>query len=64
MFKLEKLTKYAAGAIVGNWIADAFLVQASPNDQGIVLVGEGFGADDIVRAFSVAAGIVLVDQVL
>ena len=41
----------AGSVVAGNWIAERFLLKASPDDPtGFILVAEGFGIDDVARA--------------
>lgn len=44
------------GAIlVGNYIADEFLIRAGEGDSGFVDASDGFGADEIVKALTIVA---------
>ena len=55
----------AAGALAGNFLAEKFALKASADDpSGFVLVAEGFGMDDVVRAAFITAGAVLFLKIL
>ena len=45
----------ALGAIVGNFIAERWILKRTEDGPGFVMVADGFGMDDIVRAALIAA---------
>lgn len=53
---MKGLLVLVGAAIVGNMVAEKFLLKAGPDDpSGFIEVKEGFGADDIARAATIAA---------
>jgi hypothetical protein len=52
-----------AGAIVGNMIAEKFLLKSSPDDTtGFIVVDEGLGMDDVARAAAIVGTILLLQK--
>ena len=50
----------AAGALLGNMIAEKFVLRQHPGDpSGFVHVSDGLGLDDVARAATITLGIVL-----
>lgn len=50
----------AGGVIVGNYLAERFVLKANADDpSGFIVVSEGLGMDDVARA-AVIVGIVMV----
>lgn len=50
----RKVLVLFGAVIVGNWLAERFLLKASEDDPtGFVVVSEGFGMDDVVRAAAI-----------
>lgn len=56
-----KTILFATGAaIVGNMIAEKFVLKAAADDPtGFVNIADGFGLDDVARAATIAATFVL-----
>ena len=55
----------AGGAIVGNMLAEKFLLKSGPDDTtGMFEVQEGFGMDDVARAAAITVLILLARKVL
>lgn len=53
-----------AGALVGNWAAERFVLRQPGGDTGWVEVSEGFGMDDLARALVILVGVVAAQMVL
>lgn len=54
-----------AAAIVGNMIAEKFLLKSGENDtSGTILAEEGFGMDDVARAAAIAGAYFLAKKFL
>ncbi len=54
---LQKLAVIGAGVIAGNFVYDFTLARFIPN-------AEGFGMDDVARALTIAATIILIQKML
>lgn len=61
---LKNVATYAAGAALGNALAEHVVLQTEPDGPGFVPVNYGFGMDDVVRALLAAGGILVVKKVL
>ena len=56
---LKSIAVVTAFAIVGNMVADRWVLKATPDDpNGFVPITPGFGADEIARGLAVALAIV------
>ena len=63
MFKT--LAKGTAAAVIGNMVAEKFLLKSGPDDPtGFIEVADGFGLDDIVRGLTIAVVFVALDKVI
>jgi hypothetical protein len=61
--EIKKLAITAGGAVLGNYVAEKFLLKASPDDpKGFVLVQDGVGMDDFVRAGAIVGAIFLLNK--
>jgi len=61
--EIKKIAITAGGAVLGNFVAEKFLLKASADDKtGFVLVQPGLGMDDFVRAGAVVAAIFLLNK--
>lgn len=55
----------AAAAVVGNMIAERFLLKSTDDDPtGFIVVSEGIGMDDVARAASIAGAYLLLKKFL
>lgn len=53
----------AGGAVVGNMLAEKFLLKSHPEDpSGFIEVKEGFGMDDIARAAAIVGVTILLQK--
>lgn len=53
------------GALLGNWVFERWLVKNGPDDpSGFVMLADGLGMDDFMRAGSAALGIVAVSMLV
>lgn len=60
---LKGMLVLGAGAVVGNMVAEKFLLKSSPDDpSGFILVNEGLGMDDVARAGAIVATILLLQK--
>ena len=62
---MKQALAIAAGAVAGNFVAERWILKASADDPtGFILVADGFGMDDIVRAGVITAGALLAMKLL
>lgn len=61
-----KKTAIVFGSIIaGNFLAERFVLKASPEDpSGFVLVADGLGMDDVARAATILAVLWLGDKLV
>lgn len=60
----KKMLQIIAASIVGNMIAERYLLKASPDDPtGFVMVSSGLGLDDVVRGAAIGVSLMAIDKV-
>jgi hypothetical protein len=54
-----------AGSILGNMIAERFLLKAGPDDpSGFIMVADGIGMDDVARGLAIAFSAFMLEKVI
>jgi hypothetical protein len=60
---MKGLLVLGGGVIVGNMLAEKFLLKTGPDDPtGFVEVAEGFGMDDVARAAAIVGVVFLLQK--
>lgn len=60
---LKNLLVITAGAVIGNMLANRFVLKASPDDpDGFILIEPGIGLDDVANGAVIAATIMLIKR--
>ncbi len=61
---MKKTAIVFGSVIAGNWLAERFILKASPDDpSGFVQVADGLGMDDVARAAAVLLMVYLGDKI-
>jgi hypothetical protein len=61
--RIKKTAVIFGSVIAGNYLAERFVLKASPDDPtGFVLVAEGLGMDDVARAASILLVVAIADK--
>ena len=61
MFKT--LAKGPAAAVIGNMVAEKFILKSGPDDpSGFIEVADGLGMDDLARGLTIAVAFLLINQ--
>jgi len=61
--EIKKLAITAGGALIGNYVAEKYLLKVSKDAKtGFVLIEDGLGLDDFVRALACVGGIFLLNK--
>jgi len=55
---MKNLLILGAGAMVGNYVFERFIARAD-DGSGFIDMEAGFGLDDVIRALTVGAGIIV-----
>lgn len=61
---MKKTLIVFGGVIAGNYLAERFVLKASPDDpSGFIQVADGIGMDDVARAATILLVVWLADSV-
>lgn len=61
--QLRKLVSLTAGIIVGNIVAEKFILKPAPDSpSGFILVSDGLGMDEVARAVTGVGAAWLIDK--
>jgi len=61
---LKGILVLTASALVGNYVAERFILKAPGGTSGFVEVADGMGLDDVARAATIAAVVMLAKRFL